>query len=73
MSHLFILLIENSMRKKTFEPKNQEANNKGYVRFEVFIVVTMKNVVFWDVMPHGSFKNRRFRGTWYFFAACVGC
>jgi hypothetical protein len=25
--------------------------------------VTMKNVVFWDVTPCGSSKNRRFGGT----------
>jgi hypothetical protein len=34
------------------------------VRFEVFTVVTMKNAVFWVVMPCGSCKNRRFGGTW---------
>jgi hypothetical protein len=34
-----------------------------YVRFEVFMAVTMKNGIFWDVMPCGSCKNRRFRGT----------
>jgi hypothetical protein len=32
-------------------------------RFEVFMAVTMKNGVFWDVMPCGSCKNRRFGGT----------
>jgi hypothetical protein len=26
---------------------------------------TMKNAVFWDVMPCGSCKNRRFGGTYY--------
>jgi hypothetical protein len=36
---------------------------KDDVRFEVFTVVTMKNGVFWDVMPCGSCKNRRFGGT----------
>jgi hypothetical protein len=30
---------------------------KTYVRFEVSPVVTMKNVVFWDVTPCGSCKN----------------
>jgi hypothetical protein len=30
------------------------------VRFEVFTAVTMKNAVFWDVMPCCSCKNRRF-------------
>jgi hypothetical protein len=34
-----------------------------FVRFEVFMAVTMKNAVFWDVMPCGSSKNRRFGGT----------
>jgi hypothetical protein len=33
------------------------------LRFEVFTAVTMKNGVFWDVTPCGSWKNRRFRGT----------
>jgi hypothetical protein len=31
-----------------------------FVRFEVFTAVTMTNGVFWDVMPRGSCKNRRF-------------
>jgi hypothetical protein len=30
-----------------------------YVRFEVFMALTMKNGVFWDVTPCGSCKNRR--------------
>jgi hypothetical protein len=34
-----------------------------HVRFEVFTAVTMKSGVFWDVMPCGSCKNRRFGGT----------
>jgi hypothetical protein len=34
-----------------------------FVRFEVFMVVTMKNGVFWDVTPCGSYKNQRFGGT----------
>jgi hypothetical protein len=33
------------------------------VRFEVFTAVTMKNGVFWEVMPCGSCKSRRFGGT----------
>jgi hypothetical protein len=40
----------------------QEVTNFGFVRFEVFTAVTMKNGVFWDVMPYGSCKNRRFEG-----------
>jgi hypothetical protein len=30
----------------------------------VFTAMTMKNGVFWDVMPCVSCKNRRFEGTW---------
>jgi hypothetical protein len=33
------------------------------VRFQAFTAVTMKNVVFCDVMPCGSCKNRSFGGT----------
>jgi hypothetical protein len=39
------------------------AEIKKNVRLEVFTAVTMNNGVFWDVMPCGSCKNRRFRGT----------
>jgi hypothetical protein len=34
-----------------------------YVRSEVFMPVTMKNGVFWEVTPCGSCKNQRFGGT----------
>jgi hypothetical protein len=40
------------------------ATELGYVRFEVFTAVTMKNVVFWVVTPSGSCKNRRYGGTY---------
>jgi hypothetical protein len=30
------------------------------VRSEVFTAVTIKNAVFWDVMPHGSCRTRCF-------------
>jgi hypothetical protein len=33
---------------------------EDYVRFQVIKVVTMKNAVFWDVVPCGSCVNRRF-------------
>jgi hypothetical protein len=39
------------------------SNLSTIVRFEVFTVVIMKNGVFWDAMPCGSSKNRRFGGT----------
>jgi hypothetical protein len=35
----------------------------GFIRFEVFTAVTMKNVVFWDIMLCGCCKNQRFGGT----------
>jgi hypothetical protein len=35
------------------------------VIFEVFMAVTLKNAVFWDVMPCNSCVNRRFRGTYH--------
>jgi hypothetical protein len=37
-----------------------------FERFEVFMVVTVKNVIVWDVMPCGSCKSRRFGGTYCF-------
>jgi hypothetical protein len=36
--------------------------NNSFVRFEVFTVMTMKNAVFWDVMPCGCYKNQYFGG-----------
>jgi hypothetical protein len=36
---------------------------RHFERFKVFTEVTMKNDVFWDVMPCGSCKNRCFGGT----------
>jgi hypothetical protein len=34
----------------------------SYVRFEVFMPVTMKHAIFGDVKPCGSYKNRSFGG-----------
>jgi hypothetical protein len=34
------------------------------VRFEVFTAVTMKNAVFWYVVPYRSCVDRRFGGTY---------
>jgi hypothetical protein len=42
--------------------KNLKSYNVGVI-FEVLTAVTMKNVIFWDVTPYGSCKNRRFGGT----------
>jgi hypothetical protein len=43
--------------------KKRWTRTNKHVRFEVFMAVTMKNGVFWDVMPRGSCKNWRFGGT----------
>jgi hypothetical protein len=37
-----------------FEPRQIETAS---VKFEVFRAVTMKNAIFWDVTPCGSYKN----------------
>jgi hypothetical protein len=34
-----------------------------YVKFEVLTAVTIKNAVFWDATPFGSYIDRRFEGT----------
>jgi hypothetical protein len=36
---------------------------KPCCNFEVFTALIMKNGIFWDVMPRGSCRNRRFGGT----------
>jgi hypothetical protein len=36
-----------------------------FVKFEVFTVVPMKEVIFIKVMPCGSFKNRHCGGTYH--------
>jgi hypothetical protein len=41
-------------------------DSNSFVRFEVFTAVTMKNGDFWDVTQCGSYKSRRFGGTWRF-------
>jgi hypothetical protein len=38
--------------------------DQRYVRSEVFTAVTMKNAVFWDVVPCGYCVNRRFGGAY---------
>jgi hypothetical protein len=35
------------------------------VRFEIFMVVAMKNTIFWVVMSCGSCKNRVFGGMYH--------
>jgi hypothetical protein len=35
-----------------------------YVRFEVSTAVTMMSIIFWEMTPCGSYKNRRFGGSY---------
>jgi hypothetical protein len=35
-----------------------------YVRFEVSTAVTMMIIIFWEMTPCGSYKNRRFGGSY---------
>jgi hypothetical protein len=37
----------------------------GFVGFEVFTAVIMKNAVFWDVVPCRSCMNRHFGGVYH--------
>jgi hypothetical protein len=52
----------NTRRKTSPIVKLSTTNPTWVVKLEVFTAVTMKNGVFWDVMPCGSCKNRRFGG-----------
>jgi hypothetical protein len=45
------------------EDLNMESKTSKIVGFVVFTAVTMKNVVFWDVVPCRSCVNQRFGGT----------
>jgi hypothetical protein len=60
-------LRSNEMKRNTFRRQMLSCawtcDYRRYIRFEVFMAVTMKNGVFWDVTPCGSCKNRRFGGT----------
>jgi uncharacterized membrane protein len=37
---------------------------KSEVRFEVSTAVTMMIIIFWEMTPCDSYKNRRFRGSY---------
>jgi hypothetical protein len=50
--------------KSVVHKKNITSPLWSYERFEVFTAVTMKNVVFWGLMPCGSCENRCFWGTY---------
>jgi hypothetical protein len=58
-------------QRPSFSPNRKYRQNYNlayslsYVRFEVFTAVTMKNGIFWDVMPCGSCKSWRFGGRYH--------
>jgi hypothetical protein len=39
-------------------------NSRRVVRFEVSTAVTMMIIIFWEMTPCGSYKNRRFGGSY---------
>jgi hypothetical protein len=50
-----------------FHLLNPWSNIKNYdvlVRFEVSTAVTMMIIIFWEMTPCGSYKNRRFGGSY---------
>jgi hypothetical protein len=49
-----------------FFPMRTERSSKGvqsFVKFEVFMALTIKNAAFWDAKPCGSSKKRHFAET----------
>jgi hypothetical protein len=65
LSNLYTIGWEDDWwSKRDFEGCIHEQSR--HLRFEVFMAVTMKNGVFWDVTLCGSCKNRSFGGTLVF-------
>jgi hypothetical protein len=64
-------LINFLVRYKLTSTSLSVQSSIGYVRFEVFAAVTMKNAVFWDLAPCRSCElNRRFGGTYRLHLQC---
>jgi hypothetical protein len=61
---LFLLPLLNTTARLCFYISKIKQIGLVDARIEVFTAVTKKNGVFWDVTPCGSYKNRRFGGTW---------
>jgi hypothetical protein len=55
--------IHSKSTENYYEMEKCHSERNACVRFEVFTAVTLKNGVFWDVTPCGSYKNPRFGGT----------
>jgi hypothetical protein len=51
-------------RASNVRPRAVSKRDRSSVRYEVFTVVTMKNVVFWGETPCGSCNNGRFEGAY---------
>jgi hypothetical protein len=51
-------------RRHIMSPLQSPASS-CFVRFDILTALTVKNVVFWDVMTCGSYKNRRFGVTYH--------
>jgi hypothetical protein len=39
---------------------NSHQRTDKFIRFYVFVVMTMKTAIFWDIIPYGFCKNRCF-------------
>jgi hypothetical protein len=64
MTFFVVTAVETSnLAYNTHYTNSPHIQKAQYVRFEVFTALTMKNVVFWNVTPCGSCKNRRIGGT----------
>jgi hypothetical protein len=56
--------VTDTLAHREHIPKEWNTKTEAHdIRFEVFMAVTMKNGVFWDVTSCGSCKYRRFGGT----------
>jgi hypothetical protein len=62
MAVKFVSIVKCKITETELETDG-ERSQEHVVRFEVFMAVTKKNGVFWDVMLCGFRKNRRFGGT----------
>jgi hypothetical protein len=57
-------LLRHSGKYNIVIARQRHLNYCGFIRFEAFKEVTKNSAVFWDVMPCGSCKNRRFGGSY---------
>jgi hypothetical protein len=56
---------QNIFQRRPLQRKGpHSAIKKEDVRFEVSTAVTMMIIIFWEMTPCGSYKNRRFEGSY---------